>query len=335
MLRLQKALATYTFEFPFETSHGLKTQQEALLVKLSFGAWTGYGECTGIHYYNADVTQYFEVLNEYHKAIEQYAFNGPDRFWHFLHHLFPEQNFLIAALDIAGWDLFAKMKNTALHNVIGLQWKNLKPTCYTIGVQNLETLEYIVKTKRNPIYKLKVNGGNDLDHVVKLRHLTDADIWIDANGAWKPDDAKNILKELNQLGVSMVEQPFAVGTDELVLECKAYAPQIDIIADESCKELKDLEQILPFYDGVNIKLAKCGGLSPALQMMQQLKKRKKKIMIGSMCESQSGANALAHLIPIADYVDIDGPLLLQTNSSLQYEQGFISIPDQLGAGYRR
>jgi L-alanine-DL-glutamate epimerase-like enolase superfamily enzyme len=334
MFYLQHEIVRHNFEFPFETAHGLKTFQDALLIKLTFGQWTGYGECTSIPYYNVAVQQLQELLKEYHKAIEQYAFNGPERFWHFLHHLFPEHNFLIAALDIASWDVFAKMKNTALHHVIGLQWKNLKPTCYTIGIQDIAMLEQIVSQKPSPIYKLKVNGIDDITHVATLRTLKPTStIWIDANGAWQEEDAQYILKELVKLGVTVIEQPFAVGDDEGVLRCREWAPSIDFIADESCKDLKDLLRICSYYNGVNIKLVKCGGLTPALQMMQFLKKEKKKIMIGNMCESQGGANVLAHLIPIVDYVDIDGPLLLQTNASLVYHNGLIDIPNKLGSGY--
>lgn len=334
MLRLQYETARYAFEYPFETSHGLRTHQDALLVKVGFGPWTGHGECTSIPYYQADVAAYYQLLTEYKKAVEQYAYNGPERFWHFLHHLFPGKNFLIAALDIAGWDLFARMKQTSLHSIIGLQWKHLKPTCYTIGIQDIPTLEQIVSAKRSPVYKLKVNGLDDLEHVRALRKHTTADIWIDANGAWKADDARAILGELAQLGIKLIEQPFAPGEDEQVAACKSLAPGIIFIADESCKTAADLDLALQHYDGVNIKLSKCGGMTPALQMMQRLKKEGKNIMIGNMCESQAGANALAHLIPIADYVDIDGPLLLQTNPSLVYEEGYISIPDPYGSGYR-
>lgn len=334
MLRLQYDKAQYTFEYPFETSHGLKTHQDALLVRLGFGAWTGHGECTAIHYYQADTDAYYELLTTYRKAIEQYAYNGPERFWHFLHHLFPGKNFLIAALDMASWDLFARMKQTALYRIIGLQWKDIKPTCYTIGIQDIPTLEHIVTSRQFPIYKLKVNGLDDLTHVEALRKHTSAEIWIDANGAWQADDAATLLGALSKLGVTMIEQPFAPGSDALISEYSHLAPGITFIADESCKTIEDLDTALLYYHGVNIKLSKCGGLTPALQMMQRLKKEGKKIMIGNMCESQAGANTLAHLIPIADYVDIDGPLLLQTNTSLVYHDGQIAIPDPLGAGYR-
>lgn len=333
MIQLTSSVQHYPFEFPFETAHGLKTSQATLLVSLKMGQWEGYGEATSIPYYQQDVMEMNESLlcNKHH--FLRYAYNGPERFWHFMHHLLPLQNFLIAALDIASWDMFARMKQTALHNVIGLQWKNIKPTCYTIGIQDTQVLGEILAQKQFPIYKLKVNGEQDLEHVEQVFKTQPKEIWIDANGAWKDTDAQFMLKELAKMGVTMIEQPFAIGEDEYVLKCKELNLPIDFIADESCKEAQDISNIISYYDGVNIKLSKCGGITPALQMMQKLKALSKKIMIGSMCESQAGANALAHLIPIVDYVDIDGPLLLQTNPHLVYNEGIIEVPNNLGSGY--
>lgn len=333
MIQVKSSIAHFPFEFPFETAHGLKTEQAALLVELKFAQWVGYGEATTIPYYQQNVEHMQELLLKEQRNLLRYAYNGPERFWHFLHHLIPNENFLIAALDLASWDIFAKMKNVALHHVFGLQWKNIKPTCYTIGIQNMEQLKEIVSAKDFPIYKLKVNGESDLAHVELVHKMRGAELWIDANASWKTQDATYILKELKKMKVTMIEQPFAEGEDEYVLKCKEEQPNIDFLADESCKELKDIEPIIPYYDGVNIKLAKCGGVTPALQMMQVLKQKGKKIMIGSMCESQPGANVLAHLIPIVDYVDIDGPLLLNNNNSMHYNNGLISLANNLGSGY--
>lgn len=333
MIQIHSEIKKFQFEYPFETAHGLKTEQPALLVSLKFSQWTGYGETTSISYYHQDVNVMQELLDIEKRNIMRYAYNGPERFWHFLHHLLPNQNFLIAALDIASWDMFARMKQVALHQVLGMQWKNIKPTCYTIGIQNMDRIEEIIDAKRFPIYKLKVNSESDLAIVEQVYNKTMAEIWIDANASWQPTDARFLLNALKSMNVTMIEQPFQAEFDEYVVKCKEINRDIDFIADESCKEVADLNSVLKYYDGANIKLSKCGGITPALQMMQILKKEQKKIMIGSMCESQGGANALAHFIPIVDFVDIDGPLLLNNNTSLQYDNGLISVANVLGSGY--
>lgn len=334
MLQVQSQIHHFPFEFPFETAHGRKTHQATLTLSLSMGNWKGYGECTSIPYYGVDVVELEALLLKHRTALLRYAYNGPERFWHFLHHLLPEQHFLVAALDIASWDMFARMKNAKLHQVLGLQWKNIKPSCYTIGIQDTAAIQSIIAARPSPIYKLKVNGVNDLERVEALRRYTQAEIWIDANASWHTNDAPYLIKELKQLGVTMVEQPFPVGEEAAMEMLRHTSSEIVFIADESCKTLEDVTAAMQYFDGVNIKLSKCAGITPALQMMQLLKKNQKKIMIGSMCESQAGANALVHFIPLVDYVDIDGPLLLpHTNPTLIYQQGCLELPAGLGSGY--
>jgi L-alanine-DL-glutamate epimerase-like enolase superfamily enzyme len=334
MLHISSRIHRFPFEYPFKTSHGVKSEQDVLEVSLGMAHWKGYGECTSIPYYFVDVNVLKQELEKYQHHIVRYAYNGPERFWHFLHHQFSGQNFLISALDIASWDLFSKMKNVPLYKIIGLQWKYLKPTCYTIGIHNIDALEAIIQEHPNPIYKLKVSQIDDVAYVAKVRSLSNSEIWVDANAAWNLNEAKHVMNELHKLGVTVVEQPFAVGEDEGIRELKSWNNDMIYIADESCKNLDDLNKILPFYDGVNIKLSKCGGITPALQMLQTLKREKKKVMLGSMCDSQAGANALTHLIPLADYVDIDGPLLLNHNNpTLHYINGMIELVSQEGVGY--
>jgi L-alanine-DL-glutamate epimerase-like enolase superfamily enzyme len=333
MLQLKYRRYDLAFEYPFALSKGLKTHQPTLILSLGLGRLTGYGEATEIGYYNVSVEEMIVLLEKNRTAIERYALNGPERFWHFLHHLLPGQNFLIAALDMAGWDLWAQLNRRPLYALLGLQWKNIPLTDYTIGISSPGEIRERVQEKPYPIYKLKVGGLNDLAALEALREATDALIRIDANEAWSLEEAKAILPHLERLGVELIEQPLRRDDREGMIALKQLTT-IPIIADEACREEKDVEACLELYDGINIKLAKCGGITPALNMIRAARKAGKKIMLGGMCETNVGATILAHLLPLAHYADIDGPLLLKENvgRGLMYEQGRISLPQVPGSG---
>lgn len=333
MLQLKYRKYDLAFEYPFAISKGLKTHQPTLILSLGLGRLTGYGEATEIGYYNVSVDEMIVSLEKNRTAIERYALNGPERFWHFLHHLLPQQNFLIAALDMAGWDLWAQLNRRPLHAIIGLQWKNIPLTDYTIGINDPETIKERVLAKPYPVYKLKVGTENDLESLEALRQATDAIIRVDANEAWSLEEAKAILPHLERLKVELIEQPLHRDDREGLVALKQLT-SIPIIADEACREEKDAAPCLEIYDGINIKLAKCGGITPALNMIRAVRKAGKKVMLGGMCETVVGSTLLAHLLPLADYADIDGPLLLKENigEGLVYDWALIGVPSRPGSG---
>lgn len=333
MLQLGYKIHDLPFEYPFELAKGLKTHQPLLLVSLGYRNLTGYGETTEIRYYNNSVQAMAEQLEQHRKIIEGYSINSPERFWHFLHHLFPGNNFLISALDIAGWDLWARMNGKSVQQLMQISPINIPPTDYTIGFNNPETIVQRVVEKKFPVYKLKVGGKRDLEALEALRNATDGAIRVDANEGWTLEEAKIILPHLERCGVQLIEQPFN-RIDLNSLEMLRDMTSIPIIADEACKDEKDLDTCLERYDGINIKLSKCGGLTPALRMIHIIKNSGRKVMLGGMCESTVGATALAQLLPLADYADIDGPLLLKENigQGLTYNQGVISLPKGPGLG---
>jgi L-alanine-DL-glutamate epimerase-like enolase superfamily enzyme len=333
MLQLKYQQYDLPFEYPFAISKGVKTHQPSLILSLGLGRLTGFGEATQIGYYNANIEEMIVLLEKNKMMIERYAMNAPERFWHFLHHLIPGQNFLIAALDMAGWDLWAQLNRRPLYSILGLQWKNIPLTDYTIGITSADEIAGRVKEKPFPVYKLKVGGEQDLPALEALRQATNALIRVDANEAWTVEHAKSILPHLERLQIELIEQPLHRDDIEGMKALKQLT-NIPIIADEACREEKDAALCLELYDGINIKLAKCGGITPALNMIRAAKKAKKKIMLGGMCETIVGSTALAHLLPLADYADIDGPLLLKENvgTGLSYHDGLISLPQRPGIG---
>jgi L-Ala-D/L-Glu epimerase len=183
------------FEYPFTISNGrTKTHQHSLMVRLSLGNWSGFGEAPAIVYYNVTVADMMAQLEKQRKLIEKFALIDPERFWHFLHHLFPNDPFLVCALDMAGWDLWGQMKKQPLHQLWNTQWategNELPPICdYTLGIDPIEKMVQKMEAHPWPIYKVKVGTEYDIEMITALRKHTDKPIRVDANAGWTTEEA--------------------------------------------------------------------------------------------------------------------------------------------------
>lgn len=326
MLNIKYKSISTPFHHPFTTAHGLKTHQPALLIALTFNGVTGFGEAPAIHYYDVTVDGMIAQLISKIEVLQRYAYTEPDRFWHFCHHLFPDQHFLICALDMAYWDMYAKMNRKTIFELNELRWGQVPLTDYTIGIDTLDKMIEKVNEKPWPIYKIKMAGRQDLDIIKTLRQHTDAVFRVDANASWTLEDALAIIPELVKYKVELVEQPLAKDDWEgmKILKEKSALP---LFADESCVTENDVMQCCEVFDGINIKLTKCGGLTPAFRMIAQAKALNKKVMMGCMNETEIGSYAIAQFLPLLDYVDMDGPLLLDVPplKLLGYHEGNVSI----------
>ncbi len=191
MLQLKYYSYELAFEYPFTIFKGTKTHQPTLITSLGLANLTGYGEAPAITYYNITVAEMVASLEEKRSMIERYALTDPQRFWHFLHHLIPGQHFLTAALDIAGWDLFAQMRRMPLYQLLGIKWENAPITDYTIGMDTIENMVAKMAAHPWPVYKIKTGKADDIDILRKLRAHTNAPFRIDANEGWTFDEAKN------------------------------------------------------------------------------------------------------------------------------------------------
>ncbi|MCF8448620.1 MAG: dipeptide epimerase [Taibaiella sp.] len=323
------------FEYPFTISKGTKTHQPTLITSLGLGNLRGFGEAPAITYYDVTVEGMMELLESKRAMIERYALTDPGRFWHFLHHLIPDQHFLTAALDIAAWDLFAQMRRQPLHQLLGIKWENTPITDYTIGMDTTENMVAKMNAHPWPVYKIKCGSADDIDTIRAMRAVTTAPFRIDANESWTLDDAKKLLPELHLLGVTLVEQPLARTANEEMTELKALS-SIPLYADESCRIENEVKKCAAGFDGINIKLTKCGGITPAMRMIKEARTLGLKIMMGSMNESTVGTAAIANMLPLLDEVDADGPLLLKEDlaEGLQYENGIIKLSGRPGLGIR-
>jgi L-Ala-D/L-Glu epimerase len=326
----QKELA---FEFPFTISKGTKTHQSTFIVELGWRGLKGYGEAPAITYYNITTQQMADDLEKYTAAIEKFSLTDPKRFWHFLHHLIPGNPFLVCALDMAAWDLYGKMRKQSISKLFQLDTSHLPFTDYTIGIDSKEIMLHKIRQHRAPIYKIKVGGMHDLEIMEAVRKESNAAIRVDANAGWNYQQAKELLPALSSLGVELIEQPLPVDQRTEMKELKSIST-IPIIADESCVNSKDIDSCTESFHGINIKLTKCSGITPALDMIAAARKKGLTIMLGCMNESSIGTAAMIHLSPLVDYFDADGPLLLKEDlaTGLVLENHIWQIPVGPGLG---
>jgi len=321
------------FRHPFTISKGTKTHQSTFIVELDHFGWKGYGEAPAISYYNIPVEKMIEDLERKKIFVEKFAFTEPERYWHYLHHLFPQNSFLVCALDIAAWDFFGKMKRKRLYEFWSDDISKNPLTDYTIGIDSIEKMVAKMKEKRWPIYKVKVGTADDIAIVKALRENTDAVLRVDANAAWDLETALKLIPQLKELGVEFVEQPLAKDNWE-GMKILYKESQLPLFADEACVFENDVEKCKDHFHGVNIKLTKCGGITPALRMIKKARELNLKVMIGCMNESTIGSAAIAHLLPLIDYVDMDGPLLLEEDvaTGIEYDFGKVIYSDGPGLG---
>jgi L-alanine-DL-glutamate epimerase-like enolase superfamily enzyme len=322
------------FEYPFTISGGrTKTHQPSLIVALQLGNLVGYGEAPAITYYNITVGQMIADIESKKTMIEKFAFITPERYWHYLHHLLPNNPFLVCALDMAAWDLFGQTRNQPLYKLWNTEWQNIPFTDYTIGIDSIDKMIEKMQQHPWPVYKIKVGTANDIETIEALRKHTDAVFRVDANAGWTLNEALEKIPLLKDLGTELVEQPLSKDnfSDMKVLFDKSTLP---LFADESCVFEDDVEKCASCFHGINIKLVKCGGITPALRMIEKARQLNLKVMMGSMNECTVGSAAIAQFLPQLDFVDMDGPLLLKEDiaTGLLYNNGIISVSDVPGLG---
>jgi len=325
-LKLSYQAFELPFRYPFGISKGTKTHQPTLIVSLEHLGRSGWGEAPAITYYNIPVSKMVSDIERKKIFVEKFAFTEPERYWHYLHHLFPANPFLVCALDMAGWDLYGKIKGKPLKALFGAAGP-APQTDYTIGIDTIEKMVEKLQEKQWPIYKIKLGTDRDIEIVESLRRHTDAVFRIDANAAWTKEEALAKIEALSRLGVAFIEQPLARDDWEGMRELYRRSP-LPLIADESCVSEGDVARCKDHFHGINIKLTKCSGITPALRMIREARALGLQVMIGSMNESSIGSAAIAHLAPLADYIDADGPLLLREDlaTGLSYGADGVVVP---------
>jgi len=240
---------------------------------------------------------------------------------------------LVCALDMAAWDLFGQMRKQPLYKLWNTKWENIPLTDYTIGIDSIDKMVEKMQQHPSPVYKIKVGTENDIETIQALRKHTNAIFYVDANAGWTLNEAIEKIPLLKDLGVELIEQPLAKDnwSDMKVLYERSPLP---LFADESCVFENDVEKCAESFHGINIKLVKCSGITPALRMIEKAKQLNLKLMMGCMNESTVGSAAIAHFLPQLDFVDMDGPLLLKEDiaTGLDYNNGMVTISNEPALG---
>jgi L-alanine-DL-glutamate epimerase-like enolase superfamily enzyme len=216
-------------------------------------------------------------------------------------------------------------------------WK-LNPTIgpltdYTIGIDSIEAMVAKMKEKPWPIYKIKLGTSQDIEIIQALRQHTNAVLRVDANAGWTVEEALQKIPALQKAGVEFIEQPLAK-EDWDGMKILYRESSLPLIADESCVHENDVEKCHGHFHGINIKLTKCSGITPARRMIAQAKQLGMQVMAGSMNESTIGSAAIGQLLPLLDYVDMDGPLLLQEDlaTGIGFDNGKVILSPRAGLG---
>jgi L-alanine-DL-glutamate epimerase-like enolase superfamily enzyme len=321
------------FKYPFTISRGTKTHQPTLVVELEHFGLKGYGEAPAIAYYHIPVEKMIADLESRKTMVEKFAFSDPERYWHYLHHLYPQNSFLVCALDIAAWDLFGKLRQQPLYKLWNTTVDKTPVTDYTIGIDTIQKMVAKMKEKPWPIYKIKLGTAEDIQIVRALREHTNAILRVDANSGWEVNEALEKIPLLKELGVEFIEQPLSKDNWEGMKILFEHS-NLPLFADESCVSEKDVEKCAGYFHGVNIKLTKCGGITPARRMIKKARELGLQVMVGSMNESTIGSAAIAHLLPSIDHVDMDGPLLLAEDlaTGISFVHGNVIYSEKPGLG---
>lgn len=308
----------------FIISRGAKTFVDVLVVAVSDGRHTGMGEGTAIYYHGetaesglAQVEDVIATLEPMGAQEARLAVQG----------LLPP-GAARNALDCALWDLEAKAAGKPLWQLAGLA-EAPKPlqTAFTISLGEPTTMEADAAkaaARGFGLLKLKLTGEGDRERVAAVRKgAPDARLIVDANESWGGLDIEAEAAAFAALGVEMIEQPVPVGQDALLEGVKSPLP---FLADESCQSVKDIELCARFYDGINIKLDKAGGLTEALSMVHEAEACGLKAMVGCMLSTSLGIAPAFVVAQGADWVDLDGPILLAEDreEAFRFEGGMIS-----------
>jgi L-alanine-DL-glutamate epimerase-like enolase superfamily enzyme len=303
----------------FRISRGSRTEAQVVVVTVSDGEHTGRGECVPIARYNQSTES----------AIAQIeSIKGEKRLGRqHLQKLLPP-GAARNALDCALWDLQAKISGKRVWELANIPVVPEVVTTLTISFDTPDAMKAAARTNASaPILKLKLGGDNlDLQRVEAVRTAApNARLLIDANESWSVEHYEEIIPALIKLGIALIEQPFPADADE-VLETLDHS--IPVCADESCHTTTDLPRLTNRYEVINVKLDKTGGLTEALHSCEHARENGFKLLIGCMVCTSLGIAPARLLASAADYVDLDGSLLLARDReyAIAYQNGKLGVP---------
>lgn len=330
-MKLSWQIVRFELKETFSIAYGNYSFREALIVSLKKHDFIGYGECTAIDYYHINLSDFVDRLKVIQQIIEKQKINHPTEFYIFLQTL-ELPSFLRSALDCAYWDLFGKLEGKSFLELNSILVKSLPESSITISVAPIETQIRKIEASNWNKFKVKCNHFNSTD--INLLLQLNYSIALDSNGSFSKEECTVLENHSGIEKFAYLEQPMAKGSDNyLSLHSDGLA---NWMADEDCQDAASLAILKPHYKSINVKLVKCGGLTPALDMIQKARQLNYKIMMGCMTESTIGISAGAALAPLCDYADLDGANLIANDLAYgsYIENGKIVLSDQPGLGIK-
>lgn len=328
-MRLDYQIAELVLRHTFHIAHGASDTRRNVLVTIG----DGLGEAAPVAYHRESAVGVAAALEQWRSQIEK--LDDPAALHALLGRLSGSAA-ARAAVDIALHDALGKRLGCSLRDLLGLRDLPLPATSFTIAITAPEELATRVRAAAQyPILKVKLGTDRDLEIVRTIReHAPTASIRVDANAAWTVEQALRLIPQMRELGVEFVEQPLAVGDTAGLERLRQARLGLPIVADESVRSAAEIVALAPYVDGVNIKLMKTGGIAGALAAIHTARSCGLRVMLGCMIETSLGVTAAAHLAPLADWIDIDGPLLIANDPfvGVTFEGTLPRLPEGPGLG---
>ena len=323
---------TFTIARQEDTGEGFRN----VVVKLEHDGLTGWGEAAPEVYYGENWRTVTAALETLRPLLEQEESPwGAERLMQELDRTLSGNWSAKAAIDMALYDLQGKLCGRPLYEILGLDPSDAPLSTFTISIDRLEVVRRKLREAAACLrLKIKLGGPEDLEIMEMVRQeVPEAIVRVDANTGWTPHTALEMIEKLVDYKVEFVEQPLPVTDQEGMRWLKARSP-LPLFADESCCRLEDVPAVAGLFDGVNIKLAKSGGIRHALKMIHCARALELKVMLGCMIESSIGITAAAQISPLVDYTDLDGAALLADDPfrGMEFESGRLRLPTSPGLG---
>jgi L-alanine-DL-glutamate epimerase-like enolase superfamily enzyme len=327
---------TIHLRHPFILSDSQMTQRQVVIVRVLADGVEGFGEAAPSSYFGETCNSVTAVYNEAAPWICENVADTPlEKIDGYLTRQFPSAPSARSGLVMAVADWKAKSLGVPLWQMLNIDRPPVRPTSFTIGIDTADTLRLKIKEADGfSVLKIKMGRG-DMDYEIleTIRNATEKPLRIDVNEGWTFDEAVQKIKWLESLNVQMIEQPLPKEEAARMPEIRRQSA-IPLFGDENIRSIDDIGRWDKHFDGVNIKLDKCGGLVQAVRMLNDARARGLQTMLGCMVQTSVGIAAAAHLGALTDFIDLDGHLLIKNDlfTGIRVEKGLLAVTEKAGLG---
>jgi L-Ala-D/L-Glu epimerase len=335
-LKLSFVPYTLNLKHKFSVAWGSRETTPVVLTRIEYDGIKGYGEASMPPYLGESV----ESVTRFLTKVDLTRFGDIieiEAIINYVDSLAPGNFAAKASVDIALHDLVGKLQDKPWYKIWGLNPDNTPYTSFTIGIDEPAVIKKKVsETGDYRILKVKLGSDNDRAMISAIREMTSKELYVDVNQGWKDKHyALDMIHWLKEQGVTLIEQPMP---DSMEKELKWLIDKspLPVFADEGIKTIEDIERRKGLYDGVNIKLMKCGGMRNAYRILNIARESGMKVMIGCMTETSCAVSAASQLSPAVDYADLDGNLLISNDcySGVMVVGGKITLSEKPGIGIK-